>query len=337
MWGLLPAHPTHAGPASRHPSHNVSGTKLADAGARADCRNGGAGQRRECAERDESFIGSQATSVPTSCLGTACTSWIPCAQVLERLRAGAAVALVSDAGMPAVSDPGAGEPPGPCLGCALFRLRTQQQTLRRPLYSSGQPGASKRDLCAALIMGEASNNLCAALIAAATPINLCAGLIAAAAAAGLRVIPVPGPSAALAALVASGLPTAEFHFAGFLPPKAAARRQRLAQLAGASIRTCGYKSSIIACWWRCSRAACRSRSSTSRGSCRPRRPRGGSAWRSWPVRAYEHAYKFRVNVCWWRWSRRACKPRLCVLDCRAAAPGAAGPSAGFRVLLERTS
>ena len=95
--------------------------------------------------------------------------------MLERLRAGAAVALVSDAGMPAVSDPGA-------------------------------------------------------------------GLIAAAAAAGLRVIPVPGPSAALAALVASGLPTAEFHFAGFLPPKAAARRQRLAQLAGARASACRYRS-----------------------------------------------------------------------------------------------
>lgn len=90
----------------------------------------------------------------------------PSVQVLERLHEGAAVALVSDAGMPAVSDPGA-------------------------------------------------------------------GLVAAAAAAGLRVIPVPGPSAALAALVASGLPTAEFHFAGFLPPKAHARRRRLAELAGA--------------------------------------------------------------------------------------------------------
>ena len=79
------------------------------------------------------------------------------------------------------------------------------------------------------------------------PQIICAGLIAAAAAAGLRVIPVPGPSAALAALVASGLPTAEFHFAGFLPHKAAARRQRLAQLAGAGVQTCRCVPTVIAC------------------------------------------------------------------------------------------
>ncbi|MGB7547551.1 MAG: SAM-dependent methyltransferase, partial [Terracidiphilus sp.] len=45
------------------------------------------------------------------------------------------------------------------------------------------------------------------------------------------VIPIPGPNAALSALVASGLPTAEFHFIGFLPEKSGARRTRLEQLA----------------------------------------------------------------------------------------------------------
>jgi 16S rRNA (cytidine1402-2'-O)-methyltransferase len=77
--------------------------------------------------------------------------------LLQRLLAGHDIALVSDAGTPAVSDPG-------------FRL------------------------------------------------------VRAAIDAGIRVEPVPGPSALLAALVASGLPTDAFVFVGFPPPKAAARR-----------------------------------------------------------------------------------------------------------------
>jgi 16S rRNA (cytidine1402-2'-O)-methyltransferase len=44
---------------------------------------------------------------------------------------------------------------------------------------------------------------------------------------GIRVIPVPGPAALIAALTASGLPTDEFFFGGFLPARAAARRARL--------------------------------------------------------------------------------------------------------------
>ncbi len=49
--------------------------------------------------------------------------------------------------------------------------------------------------------------------------------------AGHRVEAIPGPSAALAALAVAGLPTDTFLFAGFLPPKSAARRARLAELA----------------------------------------------------------------------------------------------------------
>ena len=55
-------------------------------------------------------------------------------------------------------------------------------------------------------------------------------LVRAAAAAGIAIVSVPGPSAALTALTASGLPTDAFFFAGFLPPKQAARRARLAEL-----------------------------------------------------------------------------------------------------------
>jgi len=47
----------------------------------------------------------------------------------------------------------------------------------------------------------------------------------------LAVIPIPGANAALSALVASGLSTDEFHFIGFLPEKAGARRTRLEALA----------------------------------------------------------------------------------------------------------
>ena len=48
---------------------------------------------------------------------------------------------------------------------------------------------------------------------------------------GVPVIPIPGPNAAIAALSASGIPSAEFLFAGFLPPKRAARRDKLGRLA----------------------------------------------------------------------------------------------------------
>jgi 16S rRNA (cytidine1402-2'-O)-methyltransferase len=85
-------------------------------------------------------------------------------RILERLRAGDDVALVSDAGTPGISDPG-------------FRL--------------------VRD----------------------------------ARAAGLPVVPVPGPSAAVAALSVAGLPTDRFLFIGFLPARSSARGRALAALA----------------------------------------------------------------------------------------------------------
>jgi 16S rRNA (cytidine1402-2'-O)-methyltransferase len=84
--------------------------------------------------------------------------------LVERMRRGDAVALVSDAGTPLLSDPG---------------------------------------------------------------YNLVRGVLDA----GLPVSPVPGPSAAIAALSASGLPTDRFVFEGFLPSKAVARKTALAALA----------------------------------------------------------------------------------------------------------
>lgn len=86
-------------------------------------------------------------------------------RLLARIRAGEAVALVSEAGTPLVSDPG-------------YRLVEQ---------------------CIAD---------------------------------SLRVIPIPGPSAVLAALSVAGLPTDRFHFAGFVPPRSTARRRFFDRLAG---------------------------------------------------------------------------------------------------------
>ena len=86
-------------------------------------------------------------------------------KVLERLRAGQSLALVSDAGQPLISDPG-------------FKL------------------------------------------------------LRAAIAEGLPVTALPGPSAALTALVLSGQPTDRFFFAGFLTARSAQRRRELADLAG---------------------------------------------------------------------------------------------------------
>ena len=85
-------------------------------------------------------------------------------ELIEALNAGGRIAVVSDAGMPGISDPGS-------------------------------------------------------------------WLTAEAVAAGVAVIPIPGANAALSALVASGLPTGEFHFIGFLPEKAGARRTRIEALA----------------------------------------------------------------------------------------------------------
>ena len=52
-------------------------------------------------------------------------------------------------------------------------------------------------------------------------------VVKAALAAGFRVEAVPGPCALVAALTASGLPTDEFHFIGFLPHKSGQRRKQL--------------------------------------------------------------------------------------------------------------
>ncbi|MCL7715600.1 16S rRNA (cytidine(1402)-2'-O)-methyltransferase [Stenotrophomonas sp. CPCC 101365] len=68
-------------------------------------------------------------------------------------------------------------------------------------------------------------------------------LVRAARAAGVRVSPVPGACAAIAALSVAGLPSDRFVFEGFLPAKAAARRERLQRLAGETGTLVFYESS----------------------------------------------------------------------------------------------
>lgn len=59
-------------------------------------------------------------------------------------------------------------------------------------------------------------------------------IVSAAVAAGVKVVPIPGPCAAVAALAAAGLPTEAFYFAGFLPPKAGKRKATLQQVKAAT-------------------------------------------------------------------------------------------------------
>ncbi|MDR1075167.1 MAG: 16S rRNA (cytidine(1402)-2'-O)-methyltransferase [Xanthomonadaceae bacterium] len=68
-------------------------------------------------------------------------------------------------------------------------------------------------------------------------------LVCAARAAGIRVSPVPGPCAAIAALSVAGLPSDRFVFEGFLPARASARKERLTRLATESRTLVFYEAS----------------------------------------------------------------------------------------------
>ena len=67
-------------------------------------------------------------------------------------------------------------------------------------------------------------------------------LVRAALDAGHDVVPIPGPAAAVAALVASGLPTREFTFVGFVPKKTGARQALLRELIDAGRTAVIYES-----------------------------------------------------------------------------------------------
>ncbi|HLP31614.1 MAG TPA: 16S rRNA (cytidine(1402)-2'-O)-methyltransferase, partial [Geothrix sp.] len=88
---------------------------------------------------------------------------------------------------------------------------------------------NERDVVPELVARMAAGARVAQISDAGTPLVSDPGfhLVRAAQEAGITVVPVPGPSAVLAALAAAGLPTDRFVFEGFLPPKEGARRQRL--------------------------------------------------------------------------------------------------------------
>ncbi len=102
-------------------------------------------------------------------------------------------------------------------------IRTPLQSYHEHNEAKATPGLVRR-----LLAGESL----ALVTDAGTPLVSDPGsrLVRAAIDAGLPVSPVPGPSALLAALVASGLPADRFTFAGFLPRKGAERREAIAFL-----------------------------------------------------------------------------------------------------------
>lgn len=99
---------------------------------------------------------------------------------------------------------------------------------KRVAYHEHNAAAMRPKILARLAAGE----VVALISDAGTPLISDPGmpLVLAARAAGHKVVAVPGPSAPIAALSIAGLPTDRFSFAGFLPPKQAARRRALREL-----------------------------------------------------------------------------------------------------------
>ena len=104
---------------------------------------------------------------------------------------------------------------------------------------------NERDAVDAIVRRLQGGDSVALISDAGTPLISDPGfrLVRAARAAGIRCIPVPGACAAIAALSVAGLPSDRFVFEGFLPPKIAARRSRLQELAGDARTLIFYESS----------------------------------------------------------------------------------------------
>lgn len=104
-----------------------------------------------------------------------------------------------------------------------FGIRTRQVSLHE--HNEGQRVAY-------LIKRLEAGETIALISDAGTPLVSDPGyrLVRAARESGIAVSTVPGPCAAVAALSIAGLPTDRFHFEGFLPAKAGARRKRLGEL-----------------------------------------------------------------------------------------------------------
>jgi 16S rRNA (cytidine1402-2'-O)-methyltransferase len=114
--------------------------------------------------------------------------------------------------------------------------------IRKPVISYHEHNEEARtaELIERLIAGDT-----VALVSdAGTPLVSDPGyrLVNSAIAASIRVVPIPGVSAVLTALGASGLPTDDFRFAGFLPSKSGARQRFLKQLAAETTTLIVYES-----------------------------------------------------------------------------------------------
>jgi 16S rRNA (cytidine1402-2'-O)-methyltransferase len=104
---------------------------------------------------------------------------------------------------------------------------------------------NEREVCGQLLARLAAGECIALVSDAGTPLISDPGfvLVREARRAGVRVVPIPGPSALVAALSVSGLPTDRFLFEGFLPSRLAARRQRLQTLRAVEVTLVCYESS----------------------------------------------------------------------------------------------
>lgn len=111
------------------------------------------------------------------------------------------------------------------------RKLLQHLGIRTPIVALHEH--NERSASAGLIGQIAEGRAIALISDAGTPLLSDPGfiLVRSAREAGLRVIPVPGASAAICALSAAGLPTDRFVFEGFLPARETARQNRLEQLA----------------------------------------------------------------------------------------------------------
>jgi 16S rRNA (cytidine1402-2'-O)-methyltransferase len=119
-----------------------------------------------------------------------------------------------------------------CEDTRVTRVLLDRYGIRRRAFAYHEHNAAEAG--ARLVAALAEGRSVALVSDAGTPLVSDPGfrLVEQALAGGHRVVPLPGASAALAALTASGLPTDAFQFCGFLPPKDAARRTRLSELSG---------------------------------------------------------------------------------------------------------
>jgi len=118
-----------------------------------------------------------------------------------------------------------------CEDTRQTRKLLDRYSIATPTISSHEHNEAER---AGELVEELKNGARIAVVSdAGTPGISDPGMVltAAAIAAGVAVYSIPGPSALLGALVASGLSTDQFSFVGFLPPKAGARRTALEDLA----------------------------------------------------------------------------------------------------------